>query len=238
MIKIGKIRTVASIIPKAYEVIEIEGGLFAGKDAFLFPNNREDLRCLECLAIPGEWEWTERYVERDVPADKPGVPKGKYRAVHGLPAREKIEEILTRHETGVLCLFGEKTPYAIPVNHAYRDGKLYMHSGKIGKKLNLIRRNPNASYCLYGNAAEVPNNVRSCHLEYESIIFTGTVRISADPQEKEEAVFELTNHYGTPYQHGFADMIEILVFEIGRATARTGRFKPRNERELFYYEFI
>ena len=55
MIKIGKICTVASIIPKAYEVIEIEGGMFAGNDAFLFPNNREDLRCLECLAIPGEW---------------------------------------------------------------------------------------------------------------------------------------------------------------------------------------
>ena len=34
MIKIGKIRTVASIIPKACEVIEIEGGMFAGKDAF------------------------------------------------------------------------------------------------------------------------------------------------------------------------------------------------------------
>ena len=38
--------------------------------------------------------------------------------------------------------------------------------------------------------------------------------------------------------HGFADMIEILVFEIDRATARTGRFKPGNERELFYYEFV
>lgn len=204
----------------------------------MFPNNREDLRCLECLAIPGEWEWTERYVERDAPAGKPAVPRGKYRAVHGLPAREKIEDILTRHETGVLCLFDEKTPYAIPVNHAYRDGRLYMYSGKIGKKLNLVRRNPNACYCLYGKAAEVPKNVRSCHLEYESIVFTGTVRISADPQEKEEAVLELTNHYETPYPHGFADMIEILVFEIDRATARTGRFKPGNERELFYYEFV
>ena len=47
MIRIGKIRTVGSIVPKAYEVVEIEGKMFAGKDAFLFPNNREDLRCLE-----------------------------------------------------------------------------------------------------------------------------------------------------------------------------------------------
>lgn len=34
MIKIGKICTVASIIPKAYEAIEIGGGMFAGNDAF------------------------------------------------------------------------------------------------------------------------------------------------------------------------------------------------------------
>lgn len=237
MIRIGKIRTVASIVPKAYEVVEIEGKMFAGKDAFLFPNNREDLRCLECLSIPDEWEWTERYVEREAPAGKPPAEKGKYRAIHGLPAREKIEEILSRHETGVLSLQDERGPYSIPINHAYQDGKLYMHCGKIGKKLNLIRRNPHAGYCVYGLAAEVPANVRSCHLEYESVVFTGTIRISADPQEKEAAILALTNHYGTPYQHGFADMIEILVFEIDRATARTGRFKPRSERELFYFDF-
>ena len=60
MQKIGKIRTVASIIPKAYEVIEIEGSMFAGVDAFSFPHNQGDLRCMECLLIPDEWEWTER----------------------------------------------------------------------------------------------------------------------------------------------------------------------------------
>ncbi len=237
MIKIGKIHTVASIIPKAYEVIEIEGKMFAGKDAFLFPDNREDLRCLECLLIPDEWKWTERYIVKDADYGSPADYKGKYRAIHGMQAREKIEEILTRHETGVLSLFDEKYPYTIPLNHAYKDGKLYMHCGKVGKKLGLIRKNYNACYCLYGNAEDVPKGVRSCHLEYESILFYGQIRISDDPEEKEEAVLELTNHYGTPYQHGFADMIEILVFEIDHATARTGRFKPHSERELFYYDF-
>ena len=54
MEKIGVIRTVASQIPKEYQVIRVEGRMFAGKDAFLFPNNREDLRCVECLLIPQE----------------------------------------------------------------------------------------------------------------------------------------------------------------------------------------
>ena len=237
MTKIGKIRTIASIIKKEYEVIEIEGKMFAWKDAFLFPDNREDLRCLECLLIPDEWEWTERYIIKNADYGKSGDYKGKYLAVKGQEAIDKLEEVLSRHETGVLSLFDEKYPYTIPVNHAYKDGKLYLHCGKIGKKLTLIRKNPNACYCLYGNAEDVPKGVRSCHLEYESVLFYGQIRISDNPAEKEEAILELTNHYGTPYQHGFADMIEILVFDVDHATVRTGRFKPRSERKIYYIDF-
>ena len=237
MQKIGKIRTVASIIPKAYEVIEIEGSMFAGVDAFSFPHNQGDLRCMECLLIPDEWEWTERYIIQDADYGTRGDYPGKYRPVHGPEALAKLEDILTRHETGMLSLFDRQYPYSFPINHAYRDGKLYFHSGKSGKKLNLIRKNPNACYCIYGNAEPVPAGVRSCHLEYESILFYGKVRISDDPAAKEEAILELTNHYGTPYQHGFANMIDILVFEIDYATARTGRFKPRGDRPIYYVDF-
>lgn len=236
MEKIGKIRTIRSIVPKEYEVIDLEGRMFAGKDAFRFPENQHDLRCLECLLIPQEWEWTERLVVRDADYGDLAKPQeSKYLPVHGEAARQKVEEIVGRHETGCLTLFDEKYPYAIPVNHAYRDGKLYLHCGKKGKKLSLIRKNPRACYMLYGVSEDVPKGVRSCHLPYESIVFYGTVRISQDPEEKEQAIRELTDHYGTPYEHGFADMIDILVFEIHHATARTGRFKPRAERKIYYF---
>lgn len=238
MLKVGKIHTIHSIVYKEYEVIEVEGRLFAGKDAFLFPDNREDLRCMECLSIPAEWEWMERYVIRDAQRGEPKtVTTGKYHPIHGAEARAKIEEILTRNETGCLCLMDGARPYAIPINHAYCDGKLYMHSGKRGKKLDLIRRNSGACYMLYAPTEKAPEHVRSCHMPYESILFYGNVRISTDPQEKELGVKLLTDHYGTPYQHGFADMIEILVFEIDHATARTGRFKPNWNRDLYSYRF-
>lgn len=238
MKKIGKIRTKASIIPKEYEVVEIEGRLFAGKDAFRFPENQHDLRCLECLLIPQEWEWTQRLIEKDADYGTPRDPNGpKYSLVKGERALETMKDVLSRHETGCLTLFDGHYPYAIPVNHAYKDGKLYMHCGKKGKKLELIRKNPNACYMLYGTSEPVPQGVRSCHLPYESIIFYGTVRISADAAEKERAVKEITDQYGTPYEHGFSDMIEILVFEIHHATVRTGRFKPAAVREIFYIDF-
>lgn len=238
MEKIGRIRTIASIVPKEYEVIEVEGRMFAGVDAFRFPENQGDLRCMECLLIPEEWEWTERLVIREPDYRKNPKPSPvKYHAIHGEAAREKIEEICARHETGCLTLFDEKWPYAIPINHAYENGRLYMHCGKKGKKLGLIRRNPQACYMLYGLSEDVPKGVRSCHLPYESVVFYGTVRICADPQEKERAIKAITDHYGTPYQHGFADMIEVLVLDIHHATARTGRFKPASQRDLYYYEY-
>ena len=238
MEKIGKIRTKASVILKAYEVIEIDGKLYAGIDAFSYPQNKADLRDLACLSFPDEWEWTEKYTAVE---EEPAFEKdyaGKYFVIRGQEAEKKIEDIVTRHETGVLSLFDEKYPYTIPLNHAYENGRLYLHSGKNGKKLGLIRKNPNACYCLYGNATDdVPKNVRSCHLEYESILFFGKIRICCDAKEKEDAILALTNHYGTPYQHGFADMIDILVFEIDHATARTGRFKPSQKRDLYFCDF-
>lgn len=236
MEKIGVIRTVASQIPKEYQVIRVEGRMFAGKDAFLFPNNREDLRCVECLLIPQEWEWAERYVEAEpdygvARGDEPG----KYAVIKGVEAREAVEGILSRHETGALTLFDEPYPYTVPLNHVYRAGNLYMHSGKRGKKLSLLLRNPRACYMLYGTTEPVPERVRSCHLPYESLILYGEVRLVEDPAEKERALRDLTNHYGTPYQHGFADQVEVLAFAIHHGTARTGRFKPAYQRKLFYF---
>ena len=39
-------------------------------------------------------------------------------------------------------------PYALPLNYAYADGKIYFHSAKIGHKLDAIRRNDKASFCV------------------------------------------------------------------------------------------
>lgn len=237
MRKIGIIETVASIVPKRCEVIELDGGLFAGVDAFSHPNEKSHLLALESLSIPEEWRWTEQYAPAPT---NPGPPRknaaGKYQVIRGPEALQVVEGILSRHETGCLALNDKSAPYVIPMNHAWRDGKLYMHCGKVGKKLGLIRRNPSATYMIYGPAAPVPPNVRTCHLPYESILFSGEVFIVDDPSEKEQAIRELTDQYGTPYQHNFPGMIEILAFHVRRATARTGRFKPGLNRPLYCLE--
>lgn len=239
MDKIGIIETINSLVYKRHEVIRIKEGVFAGPDAFQYPENKCDLRGIECLSIPDEWKWVEKFEEDYNPyygtPKTPGVKK--YEAVKGSRAKKVIEDILSRYEVGALVLNDKKYPYSIPINHAYKDGKLYMHCGKIGKKVGLIRKNPYATYLIYGPTETMPQNARSCHSPFESITLYGKIRISNNAEEKEAAIREITNHYGTPHQHGFADMIEILVFEIDHITARNGRFKPGIKREIFYMDF-
>lgn len=235
MIKIGKIETINSLIYRLFEVIETNGKMYAGDDAYSWPDVKSDLKAFEWFSLPGEWRWVERLAIRDLPLAVPRPKEGKYVNVEGIEAEERLMDILSRHETGLLCLQDEGQPYAIPINHAFRNGKLFMHCGKKGRKVQIIQKNSAACYNICGPSEDEPKQLRSCHLPYESIIFYGKVRISEDKEEIEEAIREITEQYGTPYQHGFADMIYIIVFDVDYATIREGRFTSRQERILYHY---
>ena len=68
-----------------------------------------------------------------------------------LPEEECID-ILKQEKRGILSVMGDDGyPYGMPLNHFYNeaDGKLYFHSGKMGHKVDAIRRCDKASFCVY-----------------------------------------------------------------------------------------
>ena len=71
------------------------------------------------------------------------------RRVKQILSQETAEKILRDGEFGVLALSGDDGyPYAVPINYAFADGKIYFHSAKIGHKLDAIRRNDKVSFCV------------------------------------------------------------------------------------------
>ena len=65
---------------------------------------------------------------------------------------EACISILKKELRGVLSVLGDDDyPYGIPMNHYYceEDGKLYFHSGMNGHKIDAIKRNDKASFCVY-----------------------------------------------------------------------------------------
>ncbi|MBR2802509.1 MAG: pyridoxamine 5'-phosphate oxidase family protein [Erysipelotrichaceae bacterium] len=68
-----------------------------------------------------------------------------------LPEEECIA-ILKKEKRGVLSVNGDDGyPYGMPLNHYYNeeDGKLYFHGGKLGYKVEMLKKDPKVSYCVY-----------------------------------------------------------------------------------------
>jgi len=66
-------------------------------------------------------------------------------------SKDECIEILKKQLRGVLSVNGEDGyPYGLPINHFYNDedGYLYFHSGRIGYKVEMMRQNDKASFCV------------------------------------------------------------------------------------------
>jgi len=97
-----------------------------------------------------------------------------------------MEQILKQSEVGRLALSDDLTPYIIPLNFAYLDGKIGFHCDWTGKKLNLITKNPRSCFEVDEYTGQVNYHYDAlCHLDYDSVIATGTARI----EKNEEAIW-------------------------------------------------
>ena len=90
---------------------------------------------------------------------------------------EECISILKQELRGVLSVYGlEGYPYGMPIDHYYNDedGCLYFHGGRFGHKIEAMKENGKASYCVYDQGyrreGEWALNIRSVivfgHIEF------------------------------------------------------------------------
>ena len=99
-----------------------------------------------------------------------------------LPEEECIA-ILKNQLRGVLSVIGDNDyPYGMPLNHFYNDedGKIYFHSGSVGHKVDAIKRNPKASFCVYDEGIREEGN---WYLTIRSVIVFGKIEIIEDREQ-------------------------------------------------------
>lgn len=89
---------------------------------------------------------------------------------------------------GHVCRVGlchESWPYVIPMNYAWADGRIYLHSACQGTKLHLLQANPQVCFEVTGEA-EVESGPSACDvtMRYESVIGWGTIRIVRGDAER------------------------------------------------------
>ena len=90
---------------------------------------------------------------------------------------EECLHILKTEKRGVLSVNGDNDyPYGMPMNHWYNeeDGKIYFHCGKVGHRLDALKKDSKVSFCIYN---EGYRNQGEWALNVKSVIVFGKIEI-------------------------------------------------------------
>lgn len=129
-----------------------------------------------------------------------------------------IESILLKSEICRLGIMDSVTPYIVPLNYGYSDGKLYFHSAVGGKKIELLKQNNRVSFEIEF-ASEIIKGDMPCNwtARYRSVMGTGVTEIIHDEQEIINGLNIIMSHYGNnqkSYDSAYLKRIVIIKLTI------------------------
>ncbi|MBU3931589.1 MAG: pyridoxamine 5'-phosphate oxidase family protein [Proteobacteria bacterium] len=107
-----------------------------------------------------------------------------------------IEEIIHGALVCRLALSESDQPHIVPLCFGYQDYTLYFHSASEGKKVDIIKKNPNVCFEFDINT-EIVKAEKACQwgMRYKSIIGFGRAVIVENIKEKEKAISIIMNQY-------------------------------------------
>jgi nitroimidazol reductase NimA-like FMN-containing flavoprotein (pyridoxamine 5'-phosphate oxidase superfamily) len=106
-----------------------------------------------------------------------------------------LEEILKQNQVGRLGTSVNGLPYVVPMNFAYIEDKILLHTHKEGKKVQDIRENPYV--CFEVDSGEIIKNDLPCKYswKYYSVIAFGKAKIIEEHELKYESLKIICEKY-------------------------------------------
>lgn len=105
------------------------------------------------------------------------------------------KELLLKERRGVIAFSGDNGfPYAIPINYLYceDDNKIYFHGSRIGYKVDLLNKNNNVCFTVYGNE-EIKDEKWAPYMS--SVVVFGECSMIND----QDKAFELLKRFASKY---------------------------------------
>jgi hypothetical protein len=106
-----------------------------------------------------------------------------------------IEEIFRQNDVGRLGMAVDNMPYVVPMNFAYFNGSIYLHSHRDGTKMSYIKQNPNV--CFEVDDGEIITGENPCDFSwrYKSAIVYGKARIIESDEKRLKALGVISDKY-------------------------------------------
>lgn len=128
-----------------------------------------------------------------------------------------IREILEKSEICRLGMVDNDEAYIVPVNYAFDNGFIYIHSAPAGRKIELIKRNNNVSFEIEYSSEIIKNEV-PCRwtTRYRSVMGKGTVVFEDDPESKKRGLDLIMKKYGagTGLRYNQADISKMIILKL------------------------
>ena len=127
-----------------------------------------------------------------------------------------------------LGLCADNVPYVVPMNYGYtmEQGKLtlYLHSAVRGKKLDMIRKNPNVFFEMNCDLIPFEGPVPCRYgLSYSSLMGQGHARIIDDPEEKQGAMTRLMKTQSGKdfsFNEKLVSIVSVIRIDVSEYTAK------------------
>ena len=136
-----------------------------------------------------------------------------------------LEEILTGSTICHMAMTDHGQPYMLPFNYGYSGGCIYIHTAKEGKKLDVLRENPEVCFGIT-HTAQVVQAESPCKwaTRYRSVIGYGRVEILTAMDEKQKGLEIIMKHHGaTPpfdFESKQVESVLVLRLKIERMTGK------------------
>ncbi|HAN76792.1 MAG TPA: pyridoxamine 5'-phosphate oxidase family protein [Bacteroidales bacterium] len=128
-----------------------------------------------------------------------------------------LEKILKHANICRIAFSVRDTPYIVPLNYGYYNGKLYIHSAKAGKKIDLIKANPYVCFEIeYGYQVITAEKACGWTAQYASIIGYGEFKIVTAFADKLIALKYLMAQFDAKQSFTFNEksINEVLILEL------------------------
>jgi uncharacterized protein len=128
----------------------------------------------------------------------------------------EIEEILRKARVVHIGLADEGAPHVVPMEFGYAAGRLYLHSAPEGRKIDLLRRNPNVSFAAHIDHEVIPG-VIACKWssKYRSVMGKGKASFVEERQDKIRALDTIMEKFASgPFQYSDESLARTAVIQI------------------------
>ena len=144
----------------------------------------------------------------------------------------ELDDILWRGQVCRLALHDEPYPYIVPLNYGYEriDGvpTLFFHAAGKGHKIDLIRRNPRASFVVDVDHQLITDE-QACRftMYYASVAGVGNIELLEDLSDKRTAMQQVMYHYSKRADWDFPDAaLRNMSLFVLRTAEITGKRSP------------